>query len=243
MTFTNEELVARYQQGENSALDSLIAQNTGLVYSLANRFKLDGTASIDIEDLKQEGFIGLMIAAKKYNLNLKNKAKFSTYAVQWIYQKMHRFITQKNTNKETSLNSPINGEGGGLELGDTIADEVDYSLEVEENLFLKEIREELETAMATTLTLRERQVLKLRYGWDTEPMPSSDIGSLYSINVSSIRHIDARAKARLRKSSWGVQISKEFELERRESVKNVDDIIRSLDKDSEFLEQLRAMHL
>lgn len=49
---TNEELVF-YQQGDKQALDSLIEQNKGIIYKLVNRFYVEKTNSIDIDDLEQ----------------------------------------------------------------------------------------------------------------------------------------------------------------------------------------------
>src|SRR3712207_7622501 len=96
---TNEELVYLYQQGDKQVLDSLIEQNKGIVYKLVNKFYVEGTNSIDKEDLEQEGIIGLIIAAGKYDLNNPKKAKFITYAIHWIYSKINRYIKQRKDRK------------------------------------------------------------------------------------------------------------------------------------------------
>lgn len=206
---TNEELVQLYQGGNKYSLEELVEQNTGIVYKLANKFYINQTNSIDIEDLQQEGFMGLMIAAEKYKFDMENNAKFITYAAYWIYQKMNRFIKYRNTNAETSLNAPV-GEGGETELVDFV-EGVDYEYEnVEEQLYIKQLRLELEGAMHECNTLKEREVLMFRYGWDTESMSLQYIGDMFGIRAERVRQIEVRALRRLRNSTWCRQNAKQF---------------------------------
>lgn len=62
---TNEELVLQIRNAVSPAelMLQLWKQNYGLIYKIANRYKsLD-----DIEDLLQEGFLGLYEAVRHYN--------------------------------------------------------------------------------------------------------------------------------------------------------------------------------
>lgn len=210
---TNEELVELYQQGDKQALELIIEQNRGIVYKIVNKFYIEGTSSIDKEDLEQEGFIGLMIAADKYNPDMENKAKFITYAVNWIYQKIHRFVRYKNTNDETSLNVPI-GEDGDMELQSTIQDTENAYENLEEQIYLKELRSELERGMNQYNTLKEREVLKCRYGWDIKPMTLNEVGELYEVTGNDIRCIQARALRKLRNNKWIKVMAKEYYTQR-----------------------------
>ena len=117
---TNEELVYLYQQGNKNALEELIENNKGIVFKLVNKFNIDYNHTIEKEDLEQEGYIGLVIAAEKYDFNNDNKASFITYAINWIYQRIYRFVCGATTkdlgntkfNKSCiSLNTPIDEEG------------------------------------------------------------------------------------------------------------------------------------
>jgi RNA polymerase sigma factor (sigma-70 family) len=85
MEKSNEELVYLLQQRDKQALKMLLDQNKGIVNKLVNKFYTEKTNSIDREDLMQEGFIGLILAANKYDN--PNKAQFITYAVFWINEK------------------------------------------------------------------------------------------------------------------------------------------------------------
>jgi RNA polymerase primary sigma factor len=207
---TNEELIYLYQQGDKQALDKLIEQNRGIVNKLANKFYVEGTNSIDKEDLEQEGYIGLITAAKKYKFDVEKPCKFISYAVYWIYQKINRFVRCKNTNEETSLNSPTNNDGDN-ELMDYI-EGVDYSFEnIEDKLYYKQLRHELEEAMNTYNTLKEREILKLIYSWDNnKPMTYGEIGEIFGVTGSMIRNNEHTALGKIRRSPWGAIKAKEL---------------------------------
>ena len=85
------------------ALEKLITSNLLLVIRIAQSYGncLKGNASLNIKDLVNEGNMGLMIAAKKFD---PNKSKFSTYASFWIRQSMVRALC----NKSRSIRLPIN---------------------------------------------------------------------------------------------------------------------------------------
>ncbi len=68
------------------ARNSIVEANTGLVFDLATKraHSIQGRGGVDKLDLIQEGNIGLMRAAEKFNPNNPRKAKFSTHAMWWI---------------------------------------------------------------------------------------------------------------------------------------------------------------
>src|SRR5438105_13473916 len=75
------ELGRRIQQNDKAALEELVKANLRFVVSYAKRYR---NAHVLFLDLINEGNIGLIHAAKKYDPD-KN-AKFITYAVWWIRQ-------------------------------------------------------------------------------------------------------------------------------------------------------------
>lgn len=85
---TNEQLVLRIQAGENEAENmlELWQQNKGFIYKMAIKYK--GYA--EIEDLLQEGYIGLCYAVQHYNAD--QYSSFIHYAAFWIKQVMLRYI-------------------------------------------------------------------------------------------------------------------------------------------------------
>ena len=87
---------------------------------------------------------------------------------------MSRFLSTRYTNSEVSFNKPIGSENEA-ELGDIIEDK-DYAFEnIEEQIYLKQIRNLLETAMRQINSLSELNILKLKYGWDSKPLPMKEI--------------------------------------------------------------------
>ncbi|GHT79168.1 hypothetical protein FACS1894130_07160 [Spirochaetia bacterium] len=83
-------LSKRIQKGDALAKSRLIEANLRLVVKIA-RFYL--TSDVSFMDLVQEGNIGLMRAAEKYD-HAKN-VRFSTYANWWIRQYITRFLSNK----------------------------------------------------------------------------------------------------------------------------------------------------
>jgi RNA polymerase sigma factor (sigma-70 family) len=69
------------------AKNKIVESNTGLVGSIARKFTNRG---IDYVDLFQEGSIGLIIAAEKFDYRLGYR--FSTYAQPWVFQTIRRAI-------------------------------------------------------------------------------------------------------------------------------------------------------
>ena len=68
----------------------LVESNMRLVVSIAKAYRASG---IPIEDLVQEGAIGLMTAAERYDPD--RGFRFSTYATQWIRQAIGRAVDNK----------------------------------------------------------------------------------------------------------------------------------------------------
>ena len=84
------ELGRRSVQGDESARRKLEEGNLRLVVSLAKRYTGRG---VQLMDLIQEGNMGLMRAAEKYDYTKENR--FSTYASWWIKEAMQRAIDQQ----------------------------------------------------------------------------------------------------------------------------------------------------
>lgn len=99
---TVKDLVIRAQNGDQEANDLLIFSNIRLVIKIANFYKNKG---LDLEDLIQEGIIGLIIAIQKYDIN--EEAKLSTYAGKWIMNKIARAVIFKSKNIHLSIRTQI----------------------------------------------------------------------------------------------------------------------------------------
>lgn len=80
-------LTRRIKDGDEEALDQLIRHNLRLVSKCIQRYYTPDLAT-DRDDLMQEGVIGLITAARKFEPERGHR--FSTYATWWIHQKIQR---------------------------------------------------------------------------------------------------------------------------------------------------------
>lgn len=81
------ELAKSCAEGDEEAIRTMVNSNLRLVVSIAREYANRG---VPLLDLIQEGSIGLLTAARKFDHTLENR--FSTYASQWIRQGMSRSI-------------------------------------------------------------------------------------------------------------------------------------------------------
>ena len=85
-------LAIRIENGDSNAKRELIQSNLKLVVTIAR--KAIHMSALPMIDLIQEGNLGLMIAAEKFNYKLGYR--FSTYAGWWIKQSMFKAISEQS---------------------------------------------------------------------------------------------------------------------------------------------------
>ena len=85
------ELAERIAHGDIEARNELVSANLRLVVSLAKRYQGCG---MSLQDLIQEGNIGLMKAAEKFDAS--KGFRFSTYAAWWINQTIGRALADQS---------------------------------------------------------------------------------------------------------------------------------------------------
>lgn len=82
-----EELISRAQKGDPEAGESLVVENSGLIWSVAKRFMGRG---VEADDLYQLGCLGFIKAIEGFDLEFGTQ--FSTYAVPKIAGEIRRFL-------------------------------------------------------------------------------------------------------------------------------------------------------
>lgn len=85
------ELAEKIAQGDIEARNELVSANLRLAVSLAKRYQGCG---MSLQDLIQEGNIGLMKAAEKFDAS--KGFRFSTYAAWWINQTIGRALADQS---------------------------------------------------------------------------------------------------------------------------------------------------
>ena len=82
-----EELIARCQAGDQEAKETLLLENSGLIWSVTRRFLGRGT---EADDMYQLACLGFLKAVDGFDLNFGTQ--FSTYAVPKIAGEIRRFL-------------------------------------------------------------------------------------------------------------------------------------------------------
>ena len=91
LTFEDElALSKQIEQGDMAAQHKLVNANLRLVIKIA---RLYTATDVSFMDLVQEGNLGLMHAAEKYDY--RKNVRFCTYANWWIRQYINRYLTNK----------------------------------------------------------------------------------------------------------------------------------------------------
>ncbi len=245
---TREEEIAlakRIENGDESACDELVQANMRLVVSVASKYQ---GRNVPLEDLIQEGNIGVMRAAKKFDY--RKGFKFSTYAIWWIKQairrtldncsrsirlpsyivaKVNRFdstyarlcqelqrepkitelaealeLTENQVKEILALNSdtismetPLSDEKTAATLGDLVED---TSENPEVGPIADMIEQDLVDQLLGKLSMREQQVLSMRYGLEGgNEKTLREIGEKLNVTRERIRQLEIEAIHRLRR--------------------------------------------
>jgi len=166
-----------------AAEQQLVADNVGLVHGhLIRRF---GSQHRQWDDLRQEGVLGLVEAAKRFDP--ARGTRFSTYADWWVRNKVDSFIRARVRSRVGSAS--FDDDDDDLGIGEPV-DTFDPIGELEDY----EAADVLARAAVRVLNDREREVLSRRADGETLQV----IGATLGLSKERIRQIEQRAVARAR---------------------------------------------
>lgn len=239
------ELAKGCAAGDDEAIRAMVNSNLRLVVSIAREYAGRG---VPLPDLIQEGSIGLLIAAQKFDYTLQYR--FSTYATKWIRQSISRYIlnhagvirvprqTMERMRKLLAIRSAMSQESGieptleelAQQSGETeekvrqllellpeicsldapTGENEDGTLQMlledihapqpQEELVRRELKKLLDSLM-DTLTDRQKQVIRLRFGMEDGNCYSLEkVGNLLNISRERARQIERQALTKLYKN-------------------------------------------
>lgn len=206
-----QELAKRIQKGDEVALNKLVQANLKYVITMANRFIGQG---VPIDDLIQEGNLGLYEAAKRYQPS--SNTKFLTYAKFWIQKYLngalceqgrtvrlpvnqeYEIFKQKRDGKSVNLsNVRIDkkvGDEGSMSLGDLMFhDEFN-------DPFSNEDQDRVLSILLKSLKPKELEIVQLFYGLnDEEGMSTKEVAEAVGKTPAEVSRTLKVARAKMRK--------------------------------------------
>lgn len=167
-----------------------------LVVYIAKKFENTG---VGVEDLISIGTIGLIKGINTFNKT--KKIKLATYASRCIENEILMYLRRNSKRKtEVSIDEPLNVDWDGNEL--LLSD----ILGTDEDMVYRDMEEEAERRQLSNalskLPLRERRIVELRYGINTDDdreMTQKEVADLMGISQSYISRLEKKIMNRLRK--------------------------------------------
>lgn len=202
-----KDLAGKAFKGDKSAQKKLVEGNLRFVIKIASKYVGQG---LDFDDLVNEGNLGLMHAATKFDP--KRDIKFTTYAVWWIRESIQKAIRETgigvrfpaNRYKEmrdskwkfASMDKEIAGaEDENTTLGSLLKDEREIS---PEDRWYRNAIKDCMWDFLDTLPETQKLILIKRYGLDGEDsMSLNEIGSLMGLTKERVRQLEKKAKLSL----------------------------------------------
>jgi len=185
-----EELFRKVRQNDHAAREKIISANLRLVVSIAWRHRKRG---VPLEDLIQEGNIGLMRAVEKFDP--RRKERFSTYA-GWVV--LSAITTPIREAKKRRLEQSL------VNLTDDVDEEFTNPALIDSDtpyeLILKGEEERIAKEFINIIRRKkDNYIIRNQYGFTKEPFCLKSIGKKYGISIEAVKKIKKRALKTMRK--------------------------------------------
>lgn len=188
-----EYYLKKLKDGDILAKSILVERNLRLVAHIVKKYSYPGK---DVDDYISIGTVGLIKAIDTFD-NSKG-TRLATYAAKCIENEILMLIrNNKKTKNEMYLQDPIgiDKEGNEISLMDVLSSEEDSIIEIVENkIQTKKLYEKINTS----LTEREKNVVKMRYGLtDGKPKTQREIAKSLGISRSYVSRIEKKSLRKL----------------------------------------------
>lgn len=190
---SDEELVKKAQNGDNSALETILLRYKNLVWSKAKTYYIAGA---DEDDMMQEGLIGLYSAVKKFDGT--RFPFFKVFALVCVKRRMLSAIKEASRKKHKPLNSYIsldtsaNNSSQDTSLSEIIASEEDLH-NPEAMIINRESYNSMESEINRSLSTFELDVLMLYL----EDRSYREIAHMLNRDAKSVDNAIQRIKKKL----------------------------------------------
>ncbi len=141
-----ENLVLRAKNGEEGAVEEIVAQYKGLIRAFANKFFLVGG---DKDDLLQEGMLGLYFAILNFN---QTKGSFPSFVKLCVMRQIIDAVKRDSSDKNKALANYLD-----ISIAENLTDDRTPLTDLLE----KESAEKVRHIIQTQLSPLERQVAEL----------------------------------------------------------------------------------
>ena len=189
-----QQYLRKCREGDRKARRILIEHNLRLVAHIVKKYS---SSSVEQEDMMSVGMIGLCKAVDTYNMEKGNR--LVTYASRCIENEILMLLRQeRKRGRDTSLYEPLGKDKDGNEMSliDILEDEQE---EIPVQLERMELVKRLPLCMKEVLTVKEQQLITLRYGLNhREPKTQKEVGELFGISRSYVSRMEKKALYKLR---------------------------------------------
>lgn len=183
----NELLKASNEDSRNE----IITSNLRLVVSMALKHRHRG---VPLEDLIQEGNLGLIAAAEKFDPS--RNQRFSTYA-SWVILSHIRNAIRKARHAQKEVPLCLQDDEDEEFLNPCLVDNetpFEAFIRVEDKKLVQRLIDTLEKKV-------EREIIRERYGFDEKQFHLKEIAEKYGLAISTVDEIQKRALRKMRKQA------------------------------------------